>query len=483
MAGTVCVAAGALGVGWLPLETELLTFPLVDALRGGLTGSLVARALVFLGLALLLQSWLVLGAELRADVSRARELPWILAMWVVPVLLAPPLFSRDAYSYYVQGRLFAAGFDPTTMGVSAIPGWFQDGADPMWAESPTPYGPLFLAIERAIAEFAHPNAYLAGLLFRLTSVVGVVLLAAMVPRLAEVHGVDPDGAMWLAVLNPMVVMHFVIGVHNDALMAGLLVLAFWLATTCRCTWGAVAVGLAVAVKPIAILALPFIGLAWAGTRAGWWSRIKAWLLAAAAAGATLVSVTLVVGAGAGLVSAALGTPAGVLTWLSPTTALGQLVGGAATLLGWSSDAMWAVTILRLVGAVIAVVVIGWLVLVPSDRSATRGAALALGAAVLLGPVVQPWYLLWFLPLFAVTGLTGRQRQAAVLLTAAFTVHGMVESSTNSDNFLDITDGITFLVAVGIVALVALASPQERALLLGSSPSVAPEPDAGRHLGS
>jgi len=42
----------------------------------------------------------------------------------------------------------------------------------------------------------------------------------------------------------------------------------------------------------------------------------------------------------------------------------------------------------------------------------------------------------------------------------------VEASTTSDNFLDITDGITFLVAVAIVAIVVFASPRERALILG-----------------
>ena len=481
LVGTGCIAIGALGVGWLPLQTELLDVPVVALLRGGLAGSLASRALVFLGLAILLQSWLVLGSELDRRTRHARDLWWIVAIWAAPLLLAPPLFSRDAYSYYVQGRLMVNGFDPTTQGVSVIPGWFQDGADPMWAESPTPYGPLFLAIERSVAGFAHPNAYLAGLLFRLAGLVGVALLAVFVPRLAAIHGVDPDRATWLAVLNPLILMHFILGAHNDALMVGLVVAGLWLASTCRCTWGAVAVGLAIAVKPIAVLVLPFIGLAWAGTQSTWGAKIRAWLLAGFVAGVTLISAFLVAGAGSGLVAAALGTPAGVLTWLSPTTALGQLLGGATTLVGWTDSASWAVTVVRALGSIAALVVIAWLILRPGDRSPTRGAALAIATAVLLGPVIQPWYLLWFLPLFAATGLTRRESQLAVLLTAAFTVHGMVESSTTSDNFLDITDGITFLVAVGVVALIMLASPQERSLILG--PRVASERDVNGHLGS
>ena len=33
------------------------------------------------------------------------------------------------------------------------------------------------------------------------------------------------------------------------------------------------------------------------------------------------------------------------------------------------------------------------------------------AFVVLGPVVQPWYLLWFIPLLVVTGLTQAQLRA------------------------------------------------------------------------
>jgi hypothetical protein len=468
MAGSALIAVGALGIGWLPLDTELLASPVVEAMRGSLTGSLAARCLVFIGLAILLQAWLVLGTHVLGAGIPLRSLQGVLALWAAPLLVAPPLFSRDVYSYYVQGRLMDAGSDPTTMGVAGIPGWFQAGADPMWAEAPTPYGPAWLLIEQGIASFAHPNAYLAGVLFRLSCVAGVVLLAAFVPRLAAAHGVDPGTATWLGVLNPLVLMHFVSGAHNDALMVGLLAAAFWLAACNRCLWAAVLVGGAIAIKPIAVLALPFIGLQWAGPGAAWTTRIRAWLLAALAASSTLACLFLVADAGTGLLSAAFGTPSGVLTWLSPPTALGQALGYLTTLVGLTSDASPVVAVLRGVALLGAVAVIGWLLLTPDRRAPLRGAALALGVIVVLGPVIQPWYLLWFLPLFAAAGLGRRERHVAVFLTAAFTVHGMVESSTTSDNFLDITDGITFVIAAAIVALVLFASPRERGLILGDS---------------
>jgi len=469
LAGTALVAIGALGIGWLPLETNLLANPLVEALRGSSTGSLVARGFVFIGLAVLLQAWLVLGAELRVA-HHTRDILGVLALWAIPLLLAPPMFSRDVYSYYVQGRLLDSGVDPTTSGVASVSGWFQDGADPMWAEAPTPYGPLFLMIERTVASFAHPNAYLASILFRLVAIVGVVLLAIYVPRLARSLGVNEGRALWLGVLNPLILMHFISGAHNDALMVGLLVAGLSLAVCNRCVWGGVLVAGAACVKPIALLVLPFVGLLWAGVNSTWVARIKAWAITALVAGITIVCVYLVADAGYGVISAAFGTPSGVLTWLSPSTAIGQIIGYATTWLGVTSDGMSAVAVMRVFASLAALVIVAWLILRPGRRNPVRGAALALATVVVLGPVIQPWYLLWFLPLFAASGLGDRGTQIAVLATAAFTVHAMVESSATSDNFLDVTDGITFLLAVVITAVILLASPRERRLVLGSEPA-------------
>jgi alpha-1,6-mannosyltransferase len=480
LVGTALVSVGALGIGWLPLTSQMLDHPLVSALRSTLGGSLAARGFVIIGLAVLLQAWLLLGSELLSrqhahDAPSVRQVLGVLAFWSAPLLLAPPMFSRDVYSYYVQGRVFGAGYDPTTIGVDVIPGWFDDGADPMWVESPTPYGPLFLLVERAVAEFAHPNAYLGALLFRLIAVGGVALMAYYVPVLARLHGIDADRALWLGVLNPIVLMHFVSGAHNDALMVGLVVAGLALAAQQRCIWGAVVVSLAVAVKPIAVIALPFVGLLWAGRDGGWVDRIRSWAFAGLALVSTLASVYLVAGAGRGVVSAAFGTPSGVLTWLSPTTALGKVVGWVTTTLGVTADATPALTVIRLAGTVAAVGIIAFLILRPGGRSPVRGAALALGAVVVLGPVVQPWYLLWFLPLFAATGLSLRELRIAVVLTAAFTVHGMIESSTNADNLFDAADIVTYVVAFAVVAVVLLASQRERRLVLGPPDIAALEP--------
>ncbi len=242
VAGTV-MAIGALGVGWLPID-GLADVPLVHALRTDTVGAFVSRASVILGGALLLQAWLVVGADVLAGhVRDIRRLWAVLAIWIAPFLLAPPLFSRDAYSYFAQGKLVLNGVDPYTNGVSSIPGWFRDGVDPMWSETPTPYGPLFLAMSRGVAAFVGEQPYLAVIAFRLLAVAGVALLAFYIPRLAFHCGIDASKALWLGVMNPLVLMHFVSGAHNDALMIGLIIAGLVLAIEGRPGLGVVLVTL------------------------------------------------------------------------------------------------------------------------------------------------------------------------------------------------------------------------------------------------
>ncbi|MEK9665109.1 MAG: polyprenol phosphomannose-dependent alpha 1,6 mannosyltransferase MptB [Candidatus Nanopelagicales bacterium] len=471
--GSALLTVGAFGVGWLPLKTGVVEIAYVDALRGTTIGTLLSRALIFVGVALLLQAWLILGQDLLADRSDPDGLPRtpttaliaVLAAWCAPLLIAPPLFSRDVYSYFAQGRVLAIGEDPYETGVAVVDDWFQDGVDPMWAETPTPYGPFWLLLARGVANFAVDQPALAALIFRLVAVVGLALIVIYLPRLAFHHGIDPAKALWLGALNPLVVMHFVAGGHNDALMAGLVITGLTLASQRHGAGGAAAVALAGAVKPIALLALPFVGLLWAGLRSGWWRRIRAWTLSALITVGVLAVASLLAGVGLGWIGA-LSTPGEVRTWLSPPTAIGMLVGAATTAAGITIDDELAVTVTRLLGTIAALTIVAWLVLRPQGRSPSRGAALAFLTVVLLGPVVHPWYLLWFLPIFAATGLHPRALRATILLIAGFSLHGMAESSSTADNLFQFSDGLAIVAAFLVVGLVLLVSPRERKLVLG-----------------
>jgi hypothetical protein len=55
---------------------------------------------------------------------------------------------------------------------------------------------------------------------------------------------------------------------------------------------------------------------------------------------------------------------------------------------------------------------------------------------------------------------------AILTIAGFSVHGMAESSSTSDNLFEFSDGLAIVAAFVVVGLVLLVSPRERQLVLG-----------------
>ena len=62
--------------------------------------------------------------------------------------LAPPLFSRDIYSYAAQGEMMSHHISPYHYGpgvLGATPS--VSLVDPLWLNTPVPYGPLFMEID------------------------------------------------------------------------------------------------------------------------------------------------------------------------------------------------------------------------------------------------------------------------------------------------------------------------------------------------
>lgn len=465
--GSAILAIGALAMGWLPPLFNVDQLPWLDALRMTTAGEVLGRSAVLVGGALVLHAWLLLGTDiLSGRVDDVRALSRVLALWVAPTVLVPPLFSRDAYSYYIQGELMRAGLDPYTNGAAALPGWFQAGVDPMWAETPTPYGPLFLLIERAVVAIAE-TPYWSTVGFRLVALLGVVLAAIYVPKLAHAHGISPAAALWLSVLNPLVLLHFALGSHNDALMVGLMLAGLWCATQRRPYATILSLAAAIAIKPIAIVLVPFAALMLLPRKASVIQRFVAYALGGISVLAVVIAVGIATGVGVGWIQA-LTTPGSVRTWLSPPTAIGMTIGLIGQFFGnYEVDAV-AVETVRLIGIATALVYCAWLLLNPARRSPARSAVLAFTAIIFLGPVVQPWYLLWALPLIAVTGLRKPWHLKAIVLgTAVMVIYGLAEPTATSDAHLDLVDSLGFMMAIATVALVVLASPRERSLAIGS----------------
>ncbi|GAA2689136.1 hypothetical protein Apa02nite_044760 [Actinoplanes palleronii] len=195
---------------------------------------------------------------------------WVLgtvALWSAPFLLAPPYGSRDVYSYACQGELYRHGLSPYTHTATALPCTWLDDVAPLWRDTLTPYGPLFVLAAAGVLWLADTLPVDAGmtvplLLFRLLALAGMAGVAAGLPALARRCGVPPARALWVALAGPLIGAHLLGGPHNDALMLGFLIGG--LALVARfprhpaAVLGAGALlGCAVAVKATAVVAIPF----------------------------------------------------------------------------------------------------------------------------------------------------------------------------------------------------------------------------------
>ena len=300
----------------------------------------------------------------------------------------------------------------------------------VWSHTPTPYGPGFLQLARWVVDLSGDRTVPTVLGMRLIALIGVVLLVRYVPRLAAHCDVPADRALWLAVLNPLVLFHFVSGAHNDALLMGLVVAGLVLVLDRRVLPGVLLLSLALLVKAPAALALVFVVPFWAQRSTGRWRLARA-----AAAGRRGLRRR----GRAGLLGHrprygwinALNTPGTVRNWLSGTTLLGEAVGALAHLFGAGDTATMdtAIAVFRGAGGVAAMVIV-LLLLAHMDR---RGfvASLGLGfvAVVALSPVVQPWYLLWGFVLIAAGTSNLRTRTAVITASAALAVVVMPKGGT------------------------------------------------------
>ncbi|MFF7472898.1 polyprenol phosphomannose-dependent alpha 1,6 mannosyltransferase MptB [Streptomyces sp. NPDC008092] len=408
LAGTAFLALGGETAGALPVE-DLLAPSSVQA-AFGLVG-------VYFGVVLLIAAWLLLGRLVRgSEPPTPRQLLLVLAVWAAPLLLAPPLFSRDVYSYLAQGAMVDAHMDVYTSGPAQLGGPLADEVAPVWQNTAAPYGPAFMGVASLLSGLTRGELP-AGLFgMRLVALLGVGLMAAALPRLARHSGADPAAALWLGALNPLVLLHLVAGAHNDAIMLGLLGLGLVAALGRWPVLGAVLVTLAALVKAPAALGLLAVIVVQA--RKGR-SPVRATLTTAIASGATTVVATAVAGTGYGWIRA-LDTPVSPHNW-----ALSSLLGRATgrILEHFGSDlAPLAVPAWHLLGLALTAVTVLliWVRLRPRPVYAL---GLSLAAVAAFGPAIRPWYAIWglFLIAAAAPSTSVRHRVAAVTGVLALAV--------------------------------------------------------------
>lgn len=425
------------------------------------------------GMVLLMQAWIRLSRLARERPGLPLKALWIvMAAWTLPMLFVEPLLSKDAFSYVAQGEMMTRHISPYRLG-PAVLGLGSNSytilTDKLWWYSTSPYGPVFLGLADVIQGAVNHSELWALVGWRLVAICGVALIGIFLPRLARRIGKEPSPAFVFAVMNPIVLIHLIGGEHNDAVMLGFLVAGLALASENHKVIGTVLVTIAALVKAPALLGVVYIGWDWAGVGAPLKQRAKALAKAGAVSVVVMAAVTEAVGIGWGWV-AGLTNPDAVRSWLDPVTALGLALGDLAKAVGYGHHAHLILTGARGAGA-LAAVVIGLVLLFRSrgGASSLRAIGLTMLLVVLLGPVMQPWYLAWGVVLLAPVA-TGTLRGVLVWLTVVVT-------------FLGLGDAQYILIEMGKAnpLVVALSSVLMAVILIGPLvPKLRRGLDAHRH---
>ena len=224
--------------------------------------------------------------------------------------------------------------------------------------------------------------------------------------------------MWICVLNPLVIIHLMGGVHNEMLMVGLMMAAIALTFSGRHIAGVSLIAVAVAVKATAGLALPFMVWVWTRDlrdRRGD-SPVKAFAVATAASALIFAAVfavlSLLAGVGLGWLTALAGSVK-IINWLTVPTAAANLVNVFGGLL-FPVNFYAVLDATRIAG--IAIIAISlpllWWRFRHIDREALMGIALVMGVVVLFVPAALPWYYTW--PLAVVAALAQSPQAIAVV---------------------------------------------------------------------
>ena len=461
--GTVLMAIGALGAGARPVVQDP-TFG-VRLLNLPSRIQTVSLTMTTTGAVMMALAWLMLGRFVHGPRRMSRsQLDRTLLLWMLPLLIAPPMYSKDVYSYLAQSQIARNGLDPYEVGPAPGLGLdhvFTSSVPSLWRETPAPYGPLFLWIGRGISALTGENVVAAVLSHRVVVLIGVGLIVWATPRLARRCGVAEVTALWLGAANPLLLMHLVAGIHNEALMLGLMLTGTEIALRgisssepllprplrwphTRADWsrwaplglllaGTVLITLSSQVKLPGLLALGFTAMALAHRWGGTW---KAFLSAGVLTMSVALAVTALVGWASGLGFGwlfTLGTANVVRSWMSPPTLLALATGQVGILLGLGDHTTAVLSLTRAMGVLIIAIMVTWLLLavLRGRLHPVGGLGVAMGATVLLFPVVQPWYLLWAIIPLAAWATRPRFRIATIAVTL---IVGIFGPTANGDRF-------------------------------------------------
>ncbi len=331
-------------------------------------------------------------------------------IWVAIVLLVaafaigPVLLSHDVYSYVDYARLGVLyDLDPY------VHPPYTEPADPAfalvtWPEATSAYGPLFTL---ATYPLAWLPVGLAVAVLKAVAALSVLGLAAIVGRLAAWRGADPARAAAFVALNPLVLVQVVGGAHNDALM--MLVAMCGVAAAFSARWATAGASLVAAatLKASAAFIAPFALLTALRSRGDSNRGPTIRLLAGALAAALAIALAAYLAFGWDWLEAfgLAGENQGRTSYMSiPVT--------FARLTGLDVDPVRIAALLLYATAIASLLTWVW-----HGADWVRATAWAALGLLLATSWLLPWYLVWPLPLVAVS-----RDKPLQLLTLALTAY-------------------------------------------------------------
>ncbi|CDO33377.1 alpha-(1-_6)-mannopyranosyltransferase A [Mycolicibacterium porcinum] len=424
--GAALLTIGGLGAGSTRLHDPLLESLHLSWLRFG-HGLVLSSILLWAGVAVMLIAWLWLGRRVIDGTATEYTMVATTGFWLAPLLLSVPLFSRDTYSYLAQGALLRDGFDPYVVGPVENPNSLLDNVSPIWTTTTAPYGPAFILVAKFVTILVGDDVVAGTMLLRLCMLPGLLLLIWAAPRIARHVGANGAASLWICVLNPLVIVHLMGGVHNEMLMVGLMMAAIALTFAGRPVIGVSLIAIAVAVKATAGLALPF--LVWVWMRQLRDKRdlpaVRAFAVATAASVLIFVAVfavtSLLAGVGLGWLTALAGSVK-IINWLTVPTAAANLINAIGGLI-FPVNFYAVLEVARIIGILTIVIALPllWWRYRHTDREALTGITLAMVVVVLFVPAALPWYYTW--PLAVAAALV--QTRPAIAAIAGFSTWIMV----------------------------------------------------------
>ncbi|HTD78088.1 MAG TPA: glycosyltransferase 87 family protein, partial [Chloroflexota bacterium] len=389
--------AGPLGGAWPGLTRD------TTALRWLLSGAIVAMFITYL-LALRYAATLPARGVIAAVVL-------VHALF----LLAPPMALTDVFNYINYGRMEVVHhLNPYT----TIP-ILEPHSDPSysvsnWHQLLSPYGPLFTLLSFAVVPLGVAASFWA---LKVILVAASLATIALVWRCARLLGRDPVMAIVLVGLNPIVLVWGLGGDHNDSLMLLLIVLGFFLLLHSRsddapsrggpAAWlrplspAAVAAGCAfvaaAAIKASAAVLIPVVLAGLLRSR----RRLAQVLLGMVLAGVAVGIASLIA---FGLHVPDLSTQSRLVTNESVPNLIGLAIGA-----GGETEALRV-----LLSGVLAVSVLACCVYAWRREESLSAAGWASVALLVTLSWVLPWYVLWVLPLAALSASRWLRGAALVL---------------------------------------------------------------------